>query len=64
MEGEAVRIMTGARVPEGADSVQQVELTEEKDGYVEIQKPTAVLQNIVKKASEMKTGETVLEKDL
>ncbi len=27
--GEAVRIMTGARVPAGADSVQKVELTEE-----------------------------------
>src|SRR6185503_9085319 len=34
-EGEAVRIMTGAPVPAGADSVQQVELTHElKDGTV------------------------------
>ena len=34
-EGQAVRIMTGAPVPEGADSVQQVELTTElKDGTV------------------------------
>ncbi len=32
-EGQAVRIMTGAPVPAGADSVQQVELTHElKDG--------------------------------
>lgn len=30
--GEAVRIMTGAPVPRGADSVQQVELTRELDG--------------------------------
>src|SRR5919205_106379 len=30
--GEAVRIMTGAPLPEGADSVQQVELTRELDG--------------------------------
>ena len=30
--GEAVRIMTGAPVPRGADSVQQVELTREVDG--------------------------------
>src|ERR1700704_2830960 len=29
--GEAVRIMTGAPVPDGADSVQQVELTREVD---------------------------------
>src|SRR5918911_657540 len=34
-EGQAVRIMTGAPVPAGADSVQQVELTHElKDGSV------------------------------
>src|SRR5438067_12752923 len=30
--GEAVRIMTGAPVPSGADAVQQVELTRERDG--------------------------------
>src|SRR5262252_7427033 len=30
--GEAVRIMTGAPVPAGADAVQQVELTREVDG--------------------------------
>src|SRR6266850_7035790 len=30
--GEAVRIMTGAPVPTGADAVQQVELTREVDG--------------------------------
>ena len=29
--GEAVRIMTGAPVPAGADAVQQVELTREAD---------------------------------
>src|SRR6476659_7392431 len=34
--GEAVRIMTGAPLPAGADSVQQVELTRENDGFVEI----------------------------
>src|SRR2546421_11751007 len=34
--GEAVRIMTGAPVPKGADAVQQVELTREVNGDVEI----------------------------
>src|SRR5215213_652828 len=34
-EGQAVRIMTGAPVPAGADSIQQVELAHElKDGTV------------------------------
>ena len=66
--GEAVRIMTGASVPDGADSVQKVELTEEIDGFITIQKPTKLHQNIVKKAAEMtkntevfKTGEIVTE---
>src|SRR5438094_668116 len=38
---EAVRIMTGAPVPKGADAVQQVELTREIDGgaVVEILEP-------------------------
>ena len=34
--GEAVRIMTGARVPKGADAVQKVEVTKENGGFVEI----------------------------
>src|SRR5215472_12232902 len=42
--GEAVRIMTGAPVPPGADSVQQVELTRELDNgsVVEIGEPVSV----------------------
>src|ERR687896_515873 len=40
--GEAVRIMTGAPVPAGADSVQQVEVTRELDGgaSVEVERAT------------------------
>src|SRR6266550_5679216 len=42
--GEAVRIMTGAPVPVGADSVQQVELTRELDdsNSVEILAPVTL----------------------
>jgi molybdopterin molybdotransferase len=58
--GEAVRIMTGAPVPAGADSVQQVEVTSEADGFVEITKPTRPGQFIVARASEVKAGEVVL----
>lgn len=60
--GEAVRIMTGAPVPTGADSVQQVELTRELDGGdgVEIREPVALGRSIVKRGSEIKQGETVL----
>jgi molybdopterin molybdotransferase len=58
--GEAVRIMTGAPVPAGADSVQKVEVTSEADGLVEIAEPTRPGQFIVNRASEIKAGETVL----
>jgi molybdenum cofactor synthesis domain-containing protein len=60
--GEAVRIMTGAPVPVGADSVQQVELTRELDqgAIVEIDKATTRGQFIVPRASEIKAGVTVL----
>ncbi len=58
--GEAVRIMTGAPVPVGADSVQQVEVTRESDGNVEIDKPTQPGQFIASHASEIREGETVL----
>ena len=54
--GEAVRIMTGARVPGGADAVQKVELTEESGGFVEITETAKPAQNINGLASEIKKG--------
>src|SRR5436190_7120980 len=58
--GEAVRIMTGAPVPEGADSVQQVELTRENDSQVEILERVELGRSIVRQASEIRSGATVL----
>lgn len=62
-EGEAVRIMTGAPVPSGADSVQQVELTHElKDGtVVELLESVELGKSIVKRGAEIQAGETVLQ---
>jgi molybdopterin molybdotransferase len=61
-EGQAVRIMTGAPVPAGADSVQQVELTTElKDGtVVELLETVETGRSIVKRGSEITAGEVVL----
>jgi molybdopterin molybdotransferase len=64
-QGEAVRIMTGAPVPAGADSVQQVELTRELgevNGFAEVEIIQAVSlgRSIVTRGSEIKAGETVL----
>ncbi len=58
--GEAVRIMTGAPVPSGADSVQQVELTRESDSQVEILEAVERGRSIVRRAAEIRSGETVL----
>lgn len=60
--GEAVRIMTGAPVPQGADSVQQVELSREANGAatVEILESVQIGRSIVRRAAEIKAGETVL----
>lgn len=60
--GEAVRIMTGAPVPVGADAVQQVELTREDTGNktVEILESVKQGRSIVRRADEIKAGETVL----
>lgn len=63
-EGEAVRIMTGAPVPMGADSVQQVELAHElKDGtVVELLESVETGRSIVKRGAEIQAGETVLQR--
>jgi molybdenum cofactor synthesis domain len=62
-EGEAVRIMTGAPVPAGADSVQQVEVTKESDDgmSVLIERATTPGQFIVPQSSEVRAGARVLE---
>jgi molybdopterin molybdotransferase len=61
-EGQAVRIMTGAPVPAGADSVQQVELTHElKDGtVVELLETVESGRSIVRRGAEIQANETVL----
>jgi len=61
--GEAMSIMTGAPVPEGADAVQMVELCEvSSDGTsVRILEPVRDYENIALRGSEAKAEEVVLE---
>ncbi|HZC04746.1 MAG TPA: gephyrin-like molybdotransferase Glp [Ktedonobacterales bacterium] len=44
--GEAIRILTGAPLPDGADAALQQELTEVADGWVTIRQPVASGTNI------------------
>lgn len=59
--GEAVRIMTGAPLPKGADAVQKIELTREINGMVEILEPTEKGRYIVRKGAEIKSGKTIFQ---
>ena len=60
--GEAVRIMTGAPLPPGANAVQKIELTSEAAGVVTIDESTKLSANIVFKGSEVKAGDRVFSK--
>ena len=60
--GEAVRIMTGAPVPAGADAVQKVELTSETvNGTVKILEPTEKERFIIRLGSEIRKGKVVFK---
>jgi len=62
--GQAVSIMTGAPLPEGADAVQQVEKTRTTDGgrAVEILEAVEAGANVAPVGCEVRAGQKVLEK--
>lgn len=59
-KGEAVRIMTGAPVPAGADAVQKIEVTKEVGDDVEITEPTEKGKFIIRRGAEIRKGSVVL----
>jgi molybdenum cofactor synthesis domain-containing protein len=59
--GQAVSIMTGAPLPPGADSVQQVEKTRRlNEGWVEVLAAVEPGLNVAPRGSEIRAGERVL----
>ncbi|HEX2122268.1 MAG TPA: molybdopterin molybdotransferase MoeA, partial [Thermoanaerobaculia bacterium] len=58
--GTAMRIMTGAYVPDGADTVVQVELTDGGIETVRIEKALARGANIRRRGEDMRAGDVVL----
>jgi molybdenum cofactor synthesis domain-containing protein len=60
--GQAVRIMTGAPVPRGADAVQKLELAKDLGKSVEIHEPVETGNFIVHKAVEIKKDETLFKR--
>ncbi|QQS41205.1 MAG: molybdopterin molybdotransferase MoeA [Acidobacteriota bacterium] len=58
--GQTVKTMTGARVPKGADAVQQIELAEANGSSVTILESAKAGKNIVKTGAEIREGEIVI----
>ena len=58
--GSAIRVMTGAPIPEGADAVVMAEVCEEKDGKVEISEAVAPQKNVGAIGEDIRIGDLVL----
>ncbi len=60
--GECVEISTGAKMPEGSDSVVMIEHTQVEDGFAFIKKAVASGENIMKRGSDIELGSLILRK--
>jgi len=60
-DGEAVKIMTGASLPRGADSVVMVEYTEGGEGVVNVKRGVGEGENVRYEGEEIKKGEIALQ---
>ncbi len=61
-KGEAVEIVTGAPIPEGADAVVMIEDTEREGDELHIFSPATTQENVMKKGSDIKRDATVFKK--
>ena len=61
-EGEAVKIFTGAPIPEGADAVVMIEQAREVGDKVYINRPVAPLQNISRRGEDLRRGDLILRR--
>jgi molybdopterin molybdotransferase len=61
-KGEAVEIVTGAVIPQGADAVIMVEDTECEDAELLVYSAVIVGENVMKKGSDIQKGAVVLRK--
>jgi molybdopterin molybdotransferase len=61
-KGEAIRIMTGAPIPRGADTVVQVEDTAKEDRYTQIFRAVPLGENIRRAGEDVGKGDRVIAK--
>lgn len=62
-KGEAVRIATGAAMPEGSDAVVMIEYTQELSGSVEIYKTVTPAENVSLAGEDVRSGDKILKKN-
>ncbi|MFX1238150.1 MAG: gephyrin-like molybdotransferase Glp [Promethearchaeota archaeon] len=60
-EGEAIKISTGAAMPEGADAVVKIEDTELDNNKISIYSPLVPSKNVIYKGEDINQGTRVLE---
>ncbi|GBC69776.1 Molybdopterin molybdenumtransferase [archaeon HR01] len=60
--GEAVRILTGAYLPEGADAVVPQEEVSVEDGLVKISRPVSAYEYVDRRGFDIREGEVVVQK--
>ncbi|MBV9496424.1 MAG: molybdopterin molybdotransferase MoeA [Acidobacteria bacterium] len=58
--GTAIRIMTGALLPEGADAIAQVEITDGGSDVVTVHQPLAVGTSVRRRGEDMRAGSIVM----
>ncbi len=61
-EGTAVKIFTGAPIPEGADAVVPVEYTEVRDGFVYVKRSFGRGANVRFRGEDVRKGDLILSK--
>jgi len=57
--GTAIKVMTGAPVPDGTDKVIMVERTDERDGQVHVHTPDAAV-NICRQGEDVRVGDVIV----
>ena len=60
--GTAVKLLTGSKMPEGADAVLMQEMAERKGEVIRVLRPVAPGQNVAKRGEDVKRGQVILRK--
>jgi len=60
--GTAVKLLTGVKIPEGANAVLMQEMAEREGDVIRVLRPVAPGQNVAMKGEDVRKGQTILRK--